>query len=144
MNQALATALDALGIPHKPRFAIEEVAEILGITRDQVVNLLKKGKLTGMKSSVRRWRGVYSVDLSDYLEKVNAPRKSAAKTIAASLGPAPQKAEGIPDSAESLGDLNSPAFLFLPDPVLSPDAGLSLSFPSPTAPFKSGRRELDI
>jgi len=65
--------LTSLGIPSKPRYSPEETAEILGIRRDQVINLLQRGKLLGIRASERRWGGVIAGDLDDYLEEVNAP-----------------------------------------------------------------------
>lgn len=71
MDHTLSKMLEALGIPYKPRFTIEEVAEILGIRRDQVMHLLKRKKLVGMKSSANRWGGVFAFDLDQYIQAVN-------------------------------------------------------------------------
>ncbi len=76
----LVTMLERLGMTHKPRFSVEETAEILGVRRDQVMDLLKRGKLIGVKSSAARWSGVFAVDLDDYIEKVNAPNEDDANT----------------------------------------------------------------
>lgn len=73
MHLILTMALDAVGIPYKARFSIEEVAEVLAIRREQVVDLLKKGRLRGIKSSPSRWRWIYADDLGDYLDVINAP-----------------------------------------------------------------------
>ena len=74
----LVTMLERLGMTHKPRFTVEETAEILGVRRDQVMDLLKRGKLIGVKSSPNRWSGVFAVDLDDYIEKINAPIEDGA------------------------------------------------------------------
>jgi len=71
MDHTLTKMLEALGIPYKPRFTVEEVAEILGIRRDQVMHLLKRQKLIGMKSSSNRWGGVFAADLDQYIQTVN-------------------------------------------------------------------------
>jgi hypothetical protein len=76
MSINLVTMLERLGMTHKPRFTVEETAEILGIRRDQVMDLLKRGKLIGVKSSSARWSGVFAVDLDKYIQvinRVNAP-----------------------------------------------------------------------
>ena len=67
----LVTMLERLGMTHKPRFTVEETAEILGVRRDQVMDLLKRGKLIGVKSSAARWSGVFAVDLDKYIQDIN-------------------------------------------------------------------------
>lgn len=76
MSPLLETMLDQLGIKPKPRFTVEEVAEILGIRRDQVLDLLKRKKLIGMRASVSKWSGVFAQDLAEYIQIVNAPRET--------------------------------------------------------------------
>lgn len=71
MSTILSTTLAAVGIPYKARFSLDEVAQVLAITREQVVDLLKKQRLTGFKSSPGRWRWVFGEDLGSYLEAIN-------------------------------------------------------------------------
>lgn len=80
MSITLVTMLDRLGMTHKPRFTVEETADILGLRRDQVMDLLKRGKLLGVKSSAARWSGVFADDLSTFIVSINAPRNSRGKS----------------------------------------------------------------
>lgn len=81
MHPILTKALDAVGIPNKARFTIEEVAVVLAIRRDQVVDLLKKGRLRGIKSSPSRWRWIYADDLGEYFSAINESRGTAVRSI---------------------------------------------------------------
>jgi hypothetical protein len=92
--------LDRLGLQTKPRYTLEETADILGIRRDQILDLLKRGKLTGVRASERRWGGVIAVDLDDYLGRVNAPRERRGQLITT---------EGIRPGAISPGVVIPPA-----------------------------------
>jgi excisionase family DNA binding protein len=134
MNTTLAGVLEALGIPRKPRYSIEEVAEILGIRRYQVVDLLRKGKLTGMKSSMNRWRCVFATELDAFIQKVNAPRHAPQAT---------QNGDQMTANAPSPQEPDSPA-PYQADPILSPDAGLPMPLPASDSPVRTGRRDLDI
>jgi excisionase family DNA binding protein len=69
----LQSILERLNIPYKARYTIEEVAEILGIRRDQVLNLLHKGRLIGVRATERRWAGVFPDELEAYLERIHNP-----------------------------------------------------------------------
>jgi len=73
MQSHLNPLLDRLGLKAKPRYSLEETAEIIGIRRDQVLDLLKRGKLIGVRASDRRWGGIIAADLDDYIGRVNAP-----------------------------------------------------------------------
>jgi len=75
MHPHLNALVAQLGLPEKLRYSLEETAEILGIRRDQVLDLLKRGKLLGKRASERRWSGILAEDLDGYLETVNAPRE---------------------------------------------------------------------
>lgn len=72
MYPFLNPLLDRLGLQGKPRYTLEETADILGIRRDQVLDLLKRGKLLGLRASERRWSGMLAEDLDDYLEAMQA------------------------------------------------------------------------
>jgi hypothetical protein len=101
MHAHLPLILARLGMPSKPRFTLEEVADILGIRRDQVLSLLKRGKLIGIRAMERRWAGVFAEQLATYLEEVNAPKAKPKKavtkagatssTVTAATLPAPSK-----------------------------------------------------
>ncbi len=73
MQSHLNPLLDRLGLKAKPRYSLEETADIIGIRRDQVLDLLKRGKLVGVRASDRRWGGIIAADLDDYIGRVNAP-----------------------------------------------------------------------
>lgn len=147
MNTTLAGVIEALGIPRKPRYSTEEVAEILGIRRDQVVDLLRKGKLTGMKSSMNRWRCVFATELDAFIQKVNTPRQAAIKEPSTSQHrKEPQVTEGgdpLTAHAPSLQETSAP-FSGQAIPILSPDAGLPIPPAAMGSPVRTGRRELDI
>ena len=72
MQPHLNPILDHLGLQGKPRYTLEETADILGIRRDQVLDLLKRGKLIGFRASERRWGGIAAEHLDDYIGRVNA------------------------------------------------------------------------
>lgn len=76
MSMNLNTILERLGMTHKPRFTLEETAEILGSRRDQILDLLKRGKLLGVKASSSRWSGVFAIDLDNYIKAVNQAKPS--------------------------------------------------------------------
>ena len=65
MQSHLNPLLDRLGLRAKPRYSLEETADIIGIRRDQVLDLLKRGKLIGVRASDRRWGGIIAADLDD-------------------------------------------------------------------------------
>jgi len=75
MQSTLTHLLTKLGIEPKPRYTAQETADILGIRWDQMLGLLKRGKIIGIRASERRWIGVLADDLSAYLDAVNAPRE---------------------------------------------------------------------
>lgn len=68
---SLAALLIALGIPPSPRYSIEDVARILGLTPKQVRNQVKKNHLIAVRGSRRRWTGVLHEDLSAYFAMAN-------------------------------------------------------------------------
>lgn len=103
MHPILTMALDAVGIPYKARFSIEEVAEVLAIRREQVVDLLKKGRLRGIKSSPSRWRWIYADDLGAYLAAINGTWEKTvsltgpdASIDSAHIGTSPSAPSGAP------------------------------------------------
>lgn len=147
MNTTLAGVIEALGIPPKPRYSVEEVAEILGLRRDQAVDLLRKGKLTGMKSSMHRWRCVFATELDAFLQRVNAPRQVTKGGVDASQDCAmSQAAATVGDPTEGIDAAPlEPLHTFSRTmDFLSPDAGLPILSPVLDSPVKTGRRELDI
>ncbi len=62
----LDALLTTLGIAPAPRYPIEDVAAILGFTTKQVRTQIKKGNLTAVRGSRRRWTGVLHTDLDAY------------------------------------------------------------------------------
>lgn len=147
MSTTLAGVIQELGIPTKPRYSLEEVADVLGIRRDQVVDLIRKGKLPGMKSSMNRWRGVFASDLDAFIQKVNAPRPTVSKTPDTSHQPgAPQLG---PLKVPAAGSTHMPsaeqgAIPWKADPVLSMDAGLPVPPLAMDPPTKPTKRVLDL
>ena len=147
MNTTLAAVLAAIGTPHKPRYGIEEVAEILGISRYQVVDLLRKGKLVGMKSSMHRWRCVFAIELDAFIQRVNAPRHVTRRGVDSSQDCAvSQAASTVEDPTEGLDAPPMETFHTFSHRMdfLCPDAGLPILSPVLDSPVKTGRRELDI
>jgi hypothetical protein len=106
MQSHLNPLLDRLGLKAKPRYSLEETAEIIGIRRDQVLDLLKRGKLIGVRASERRWGGIIAADLDDYIGRVNAPwvqRRHASSTkpgvmttLVPTQPPVPMTSPGLP------------------------------------------------
>lgn len=76
MHANLHYILERLNIPLKPRYNLDEVGEVLGIRRDQVLDLLRRRQIIGMKSSSNRWSGVFADDLDAYLLRVNSAQDS--------------------------------------------------------------------
>jgi hypothetical protein len=70
-TNTLTTLILALGIAPAPRYSIEETAAILGLTSKQVRTQIKKGYLTAIRGSRRRWSGVFHADLESYFAAVN-------------------------------------------------------------------------
>lgn len=64
--------LTTMGIIPAARYSVEETAAILGLTPKQVRTQIKKGRLTAIKGSARRWGGVLHADLDAYLVAANA------------------------------------------------------------------------
>ena len=67
----LSALVTTLGIPPTPRYSIEEVAMILGLTSGQVRSQIKKGNLSALRGSRRRWTGVLHEDLDAYFTANN-------------------------------------------------------------------------
>ena len=67
----LDALLTTLGIAPAPRYTIEDVATILGFTPKQVRTQVKKGNLTALRGSRRRWTGVLHDDLDAYFTANN-------------------------------------------------------------------------
>ena len=67
----LNALLTTLEIASAPRYTIEEVANILGLTLRQVRVQVKKGNLVAIRGSLRRWTGVLHDDLADYYSANN-------------------------------------------------------------------------
>jgi len=116
--------LTQLGILEKPRFSLEETAEILGIRRDQVLDLLKRGKLIGKRASERRWSGILADDLDDYLEMVNTPKEKRRSQISSSAAavvtdaiPAPPPPSMLPRTPIPPPIPSAPR---IPDPCCAP------------------------
>lgn len=74
MNNNLDRTLTMLGIPPQARYPVDTVAQVLGIQRSQVLELLRRDRLRGSRSSERRWAGVWHQDLSNYLNEICRPR----------------------------------------------------------------------
>jgi len=68
---SLATLLIAMSIPPTPRYSIEDVARILGLTPKQVRNQVKKHHLVAVRGSRRRWTGVLHEDLNAFYTSNN-------------------------------------------------------------------------
>lgn len=105
MYPFLDPLLDRLGLLGKPRYTLEETAEIIGIRRDQVLDLLKRGRLIGKRASERRWGGILAKDLDDYLEMMNAPREKrhrqpplAGPPVLTATPPTPTRPPNSPES----------------------------------------------
>ena len=113
MYPFLDPLLDRLGLRGKPRYTLEETAEIIGIRRDQVLDLLKRGKLIGKRASERRWGGILADDLDDYLEDVNAPWVRRCNQIASSA-PAVMSALVAVSTQPTLPPLNLPVTTIIP------------------------------
>lgn len=67
----LTKLLSTLGMPPIPRYSLEEVAHITGLSLRQVRNQIEKGRLAAIKSSARRWAGVLHQDLETYFAAIN-------------------------------------------------------------------------
>lgn len=67
----LSALLTTLGITPAPRYTLEEVAHILGMTCRQVRSQIQKGRLLAIKTSARRWAWVLHPDLDAYFAAVN-------------------------------------------------------------------------
>lgn len=89
MQSTLIHLLAKLGIEPKPRFSPQETADILGIRWDQLLGLLKRGKIAGIRASERRWSGVLADDLSAYLDAVNAPSIKPTNALPIAEAPRP-------------------------------------------------------
>ena len=72
LSPTLSALLNTLGIPPTPRYSIEEVAAILGLTSGQVRSQIKKGNLAAVRGSRRRWTGVLHEDLGAYFTANNS------------------------------------------------------------------------
>ena len=83
MPNTLHTALEHLGLPVLPRYPMNTTAKILGVSRDQVADLLRLGRLKGTRSSERRWAGVWHLDLEEYLERIHNPVKTTSEAVTA-------------------------------------------------------------
>jgi hypothetical protein len=67
LNELITT----LGMIPCPRYSIEETAEILGLALKQVRTQIKKGRLTAIRGSRRRWTGVLHTDLEAFYNVIN-------------------------------------------------------------------------
>lgn len=143
MNTTLAEVLTALGIPHKPRYSIEEVAEILGIRRDQVIDLLRKGRLVGMRSSMHRWRCVFATELDAFIQKINAPRQVTKKESNPSGGSPGRKADLTGVNTSSFQELMHTPF-DLTDLMDLPTVSRSVPVSATGSSVKLGGRDLDL
>jgi hypothetical protein len=65
-NANLNALLDKLGIPPQPRYPLDGVAAILGLSDQAVRCQVKKGNLIAVRGSRRRWTGVLHEDLDAY------------------------------------------------------------------------------
>ena len=74
--QSLEALVTDLGLLPAPRYTLEQVATILGLTMTQVRELLKKRRLKGLKGSLNRWMGVLHADLESYFLRINSRRAS--------------------------------------------------------------------
>lgn len=71
-TNSLNSLILALGMSIDTRYSIEETATILGLTPKQIRTQIKKGKLTAIRGSRRRWSGVFHTDLEAYVASINA------------------------------------------------------------------------
>lgn len=71
MNKTLPHLLEKLGRIPQPRFTIEEVGDILGLSRGEVLAQIKRGHLPAIKVSARRWGYVLHDDLNAFLTALN-------------------------------------------------------------------------
>ncbi|WP_306599175.1 hypothetical protein [Geothrix sp. 21YS21S-2] len=71
MNTTLQTLLDAMAVAPKPRYPLEEVAYLLDARLQAVKNLIKNGKLKGVKTGPRKWGYVLHSDLEAFVTNLN-------------------------------------------------------------------------
>ena len=70
-NALLDQIIIRLGLAPAPRYCLEEVALILGVTREQVRRLIKKKYLKGFKGTASRWTAVFHDDLASFVARGN-------------------------------------------------------------------------
>jgi len=71
MDTTLQTLLTALAVECKPRYPLEEVAYLLDARLQAVKNLIKNGKLKGVKTGPRKWGYVLHGDLEAFVTTLN-------------------------------------------------------------------------
>lgn len=98
MPNHLHTTLDRLGIPKQPRYPMNTTAEILGVSRDQVADLLRLGRLNGTRSSERRWAGVWHAELETYMERIHEHPNDRLPVVHTPKPPRPEPAGQFPVS----------------------------------------------
>jgi hypothetical protein len=112
-----------------------------------VIDLLRKEKLTGMKSSMHRWRCVFATELDAFIQKVNAPRQVTRKEPNPS-NDGPDRQEVIKGGSKgffippSLEQAHMPFDLM--DLMDLPDVCLSTPIPAKGSSVKLGGRDLDL
>jgi hypothetical protein len=79
MHQLVPLILSRIGIEPKSNYSMEEAAEILGIIRDQGVDMLQRGKLKS--ASDRRWMKKFVKRIDVYILEVNTLKGMAQKPV---------------------------------------------------------------
>lgn len=71
MNITLNCLLEQIGTAHQHRYGIDEIAHILGMTKTEVLNRIKRRHLPAVKVSERKWGYVLHDDLAAYVAQLN-------------------------------------------------------------------------
>jgi len=79
-NSTLSTLITSLGMSLKPRYTIEEVSTVLGITPKQVRSQIKKGRLKALRGSRNCLTGILHSDLETYFDVANSGSSVAVQT----------------------------------------------------------------
>jgi len=75
MVNNLNTLLIKLTMTPRHRYTLEEVGEVLGISRDEVLRQIKRGHLVAVKVAERKWGYVLHDDLDAFLSALNGGGK---------------------------------------------------------------------